>query len=251
MSLKIYTVGHKKFSVPYDKAYQPIIGGMENRDDKSQLDGFLGDNTGDNISSLNNIFCELTAQYWIWKNDHTSEFVGLNHYRRFFVKKHFGTDLYYKYINDQKFIFEGDEIPSGKDFDFSNIDMVVPQKFHVSSAISQYAQNHVIEDVYLAGQQIKKIQPEYMDAYNFYFNNCNYFHHTNMMVAKREYFNEYSEWIFSLLLPLADKKFFVNYNSYQKRVLGFLAERLLSVWLLKNRERLSIEERPFVQIREL
>lgn len=72
-----------------------------------------------------------------------------------------------------------------------------------------------------------------------------------MIVAKKELFDEYSSWLFSLLMPLAEDKFFVNYDKLQMRVMGFLSERLLSVWILKNRKNLAIEERSYVQIKEL
>ena len=42
-----------------------------------------GDNTGDNISDKRLSYCELTVQYWAWKN-YTADYYGLCHYRRYF-----------------------------------------------------------------------------------------------------------------------------------------------------------------------
>lgn len=41
------------------------------------------DDEGDSISSLNPMYCELTAQYWAWKNL-DAEYYGFCHYRRYF-----------------------------------------------------------------------------------------------------------------------------------------------------------------------
>ena len=52
------------------------------------FDDMIGDDTGDNISAENDIYAELTAQYWVWKNYDkigNPDYVGFMHYRRHFI----------------------------------------------------------------------------------------------------------------------------------------------------------------------
>lgn len=44
---------------------------------------YLLDDVGDNISNLNHLLGDLTGLYWIWKNT-DDDFVGTNQYRRFY-----------------------------------------------------------------------------------------------------------------------------------------------------------------------
>ena len=64
MDIKILVATHKKYWMPEDDVYLPIHVG---RAGKADL-GYVGDNTGDNISSKNTNYCELTGLYWAWKN---------------------------------------------------------------------------------------------------------------------------------------------------------------------------------------
>lgn len=50
--------------------------------DKREGITMLGDDTGDNISEKRGRFCELTVQYWAWKNV-DADYYGLCHYRRY------------------------------------------------------------------------------------------------------------------------------------------------------------------------
>ena len=53
------------------------------------------DNDGENISELNPMYCELTAQYWAWKNL-DADYYGFCHYRRYFnfTSKEYKEDAY-------------------------------------------------------------------------------------------------------------------------------------------------------------
>ena len=52
------------------------------------FDEMVGDDTGENISKENPRYCELTAQYWVWKNYNkigNPDYVGFMHNRRHFI----------------------------------------------------------------------------------------------------------------------------------------------------------------------
>ena len=67
-----------RFQAPF--TYDVIAGSSF---DTKKSDDFYHDNTGENISIRNKSYCELTTQYWAWKNQ-TADYYGFCHYRRFF-----------------------------------------------------------------------------------------------------------------------------------------------------------------------
>jgi hypothetical protein len=81
--------------------YEPVICGAVYAKDTISTKNLLEDDTGENISSRRNSFCEFTVQYWAWKNVE-SDYYGLCHYRRYltFLSKRFKA-------NSQKQIMEG------------------------------------------------------------------------------------------------------------------------------------------------
>ena len=66
--IKILVASHKPDTVYKDDIYTPIHVGRSVSKFKSEMGHLLGDNTGNNISEKNPYYCELTAQYWAWKN---------------------------------------------------------------------------------------------------------------------------------------------------------------------------------------
>ena len=79
MNIKIFMCCHKGYEIVPPFAL-PIQGG---RAIHPPIDGIMGDNSGDNISDKNKEYCELTVQYYVWKNIDADAY-GFCHYRRFF-----------------------------------------------------------------------------------------------------------------------------------------------------------------------
>ena len=91
--IKILVCCHKHCEIPEDPIYLPIQVGkaLHDYDLGIQTDNQADGKACDNISDLNNVFSEMTAVYWAWKNmekiSPETEYIGLCHYRRFFYCK--------------------------------------------------------------------------------------------------------------------------------------------------------------------
>ena len=83
MDIKIAIAYHKPSVLLQEKYFLPIHVGkaLSNQDLHIQ-----GDDEGDNISSKNPLYCELTGLYWLWKNT-SADYKGLMHYRRIFTER--------------------------------------------------------------------------------------------------------------------------------------------------------------------
>lgn len=210
MSVKIFTMTHKKFDEPRDKMYMPLHVGRA-----SSLDlGYLGDNTGDNISLLNCYYSELTGIYWIWKNYKSLEYVGVCHYRRYL-------------INDLGNVFTEAEF---KEI-LKSYDLVTTKKVKLECTYYDgYAQNHNIKDLIETGKVISEKYPEYHVEYErLVHSNETYF--GNIMVTSKELFDEYASWLFDIFFEVQKRVDIDSYDEYHKRVFGFISEILLLVWV--------------------
>lgn len=174
------------------------------------------DDTGENISYKNRQYCELTALYWIWKND-CADYAGLCHYRRH---------------------FELDEEMVGHLAD-SDIDVVLTLPIlNFSSVREVYCHDHVEDDWDRMLEAIRVLCPAYM-AEAVELQNGNFYYGYNMFIARKSIFDDYCAWLFPLLEHCegrCDKKA----DRYQERYIGFLAERLLTVYMKHHEEKLKI-----------
>lgn len=209
--MKIYICSHVINSKVYPDNYEIIYVGKK----AFHTSNYLRDDEGINISSKNENYSELTAIYWIWKN--TSEnIVGLVHYRRFFVKKH-------NYITDK-------EIQAIME----DYDMILPKKFRLTHSVYQdYCKFHYKKDIDAVFKIIDRMYPEYSSSFSKVMER-NWQHTYNMMITKKDIFNNYCEWLFSILFELDKEISLENYDNYQSRVFGFISERLLDCWIEHN-----------------
>ena len=68
----------------------------------------------------------------------------------------------------------------------------------------------------------------------------------NMFITNRTILNQYCSWLFDIL-PDACANFDVYaYDDYSQRMIVFMAERLLTLWIIHNN--ISVKEIPMVCI---
>ena len=230
--ISMYIVTHKEFEPPKDKLYLPIQVGKQAT--HKEL-GFISDDVGENIAWKNYCYCELTALYWIWKNDFDSKYVGLCHYRRYFTTNPFSKKSKF-YLNENK-ITEY----------LKNADVILPSKIHLKNTVEEkYSLTGAgfQHDLDLVRDIIERDYLEYLTTYdNVMKDSCQYF--WNMFVLKKELLNEYCEWLFDILLKLEKLTNIEKYDIRQKRIYGYISERLLNVWVIYNN--LRIQECAVVQ----
>ena len=212
--VKIIIATHKKYRMPKDKMYLPLHVGAEG---KKNL-GYQKDNVGDNISSKNASYCELTGLYWAWKNLNV-DYIGLVHYRRYFGKKN--RDLYsgillYKDILD----------------DLGKIKVFIPKKrrYYIETLYSHYAHTHYAEHLDITREIIEEKYPEYLIEYDQVMKQ-RWGYMFNMMIMDVTLLNEYCEWLFDILLELEKRVDSNNLSGFQGRFYGRVSEIIFNVWL--------------------
>lgn len=222
MNVKILVAAHKPYQMPQDRQlYLPIYVGKDLHPN-TNIDGYTGDNTGDNISAKNGTFNELTAIYWAWKNL-GADAIGLDHYRR------------YMSLSKKKDIDAALNIEQVTEL-LNNHDIILPRKrnYVIQSNYDHYIHAHHKEPLDVTEQIIQDMYPEYLSSYQKVMQRRSA-HMFNMFLMKRNRFNEYCDWMFGILFELEARTNVDNYTKYEQRVYGFVSELLLDVWLDKNK----------------
>lgn len=222
MDIKIIVASHKKYWMPADDIYLPLHVGKEGKADI----GFIGDNTGDNISNKNANYCELTGLYWAWKNL-PAEYIGLCHYRRYFTRSNPCSCSKKKQVILTK--AEWEEL-------INEHPIIVPdkRKYYIETNRSHYNHSHYAKDLDMAEKIIQEKYPQYSEAFSKVMERT-WAHMFNMFVMRRDYFDEYCNWLFDVLQELEKRTDITDYDVVEARIYGYISELLLDVWLETNK----------------
>ena len=166
------------------------------------------------LTPLKHAYSEGHMIYEIWKNDTDSDYIGINHYRRFL-------DIQFK-----------EEVQE-------NV-LPIPWGFNL---YNQYAACHNIKDLDECIDIINKHYPQYNTNVLLGYYPC------NICILDRSAFNEWCEFIFGVLDIFNERKGFTcdedvrNYVrktfkedkvDYQSRLHGFLLERLSTIFFVNK-----------------
>lgn len=224
MVQSIYDKSKVKKELP---AYiQPIQAGAALTEERIAT---INDNTGDTISEKNKQYCELTALYWIWKNT-TFSWVGLCHYRRHF------------FLSEKEVM----NIPN------CGVDVILPVPSVCQPTIGQnYRKRHDEADWNHLLELIKEKYPEMYETARLLWETPEYgclYYTCNMFIMKKEVLDDYCAWLFPILSEMEDFGG-VKQDEYQNRYLGFLAERLMSLYFVfyKDKYRIVFVDKVFVK----
>lgn len=214
MKLQIYAMTHKQFDVPQDSLYQPLHVGHAKALDL----GYPGDDSGDNISHLNCYYSELTGHYWLWKNCKDVDYIGTCHYRRYL-------------INEQE------KVLAKKEYEclLKDYDMVTTKRVILNNSYYYgFSANHNRKALDCTGEVIRDLYPEYYESFHtLVHQNETYF--GNMFVTSKPLFDVYCEWLFTIFAEVEKRiDLDTDEDAYHKRVLGFISEFLLLVWVRVN-----------------
>ncbi len=219
MDTRIYVMTHKKIENLPEKIYQPLHVGREGKEDL----GYPGDHTGEQISSKNPYYCELTGMYWIWKNV-SCDVIGVCHYRRFFLRE--GRLLKQEEIEEL----------------IEKYPIIVPNSRCVAeeNVYQHYGNRHNKKDLDVCREVIAEKYPAYISAFDYAMDTI-LISMANMWITRKEIFDRYCEWLFDILFEVERRLDMTGYDAYQQRVMGFLSERLFRVWLFMQPEKIAEE----------
>ena len=217
--------------------FEHVLAGADFQEGETTL---VKDNTGDHISGRNPSYCELTTQYWAWKNT-SYDYYGFCHYRRYFSfndkkleESPWGT-VEYPYISaravQELHMDEATIRNKVTQYDFLIAKGIPVRQLGAGSVREHYenAPELQVKDFDIMMEAVRQKYPEiYPSAAAYADGPLSY--PCNMFIMKKELFDEYSEFLFNVLGDCEKKIDTSLYCVQSLRTIGHLAERLLGIY---------------------
>ena len=269
--VKILVAYHKPTELLKNDVFQPIHVGRDiaksniTTDEQKQnyqwmIDNLIGDDTGDNISAKNPNYCELTAQYWAWKNLSeldNPDYIGFMHYRRhlnFNVDKEYNENKWGTIDNNYLDGFYIEKYGLNEE-NIKNVvgkyDIITVNPWNVKNAGSKNNYDHYatsdpkihIKDYDLTLKILQKKYPEYKADIKKY-NESAEGYYTNIFIMKKDIFNQYCQWLFDILFEVEKEVDISNYDFQEARIFGYLSEWLFGIYMthIKRTTKLKVKE---------
>lgn len=237
MNNLMMVVTHKQCDILNTPPYRPVIVGRG----AVEIPGAWRDNTGDHMTEKNPHYCELTALYWVWKNqaEHYDN-IGLCHYRRYLTTK--------ARSNRKQDLLTDGQISNTME----KYDVILPKPFlwRVSVAQMYYEVGEGRKrDLDLTEEAIGKLYPDYAEDFRKVIcgkegSYCNIF------VLPKNLFNEYCSWLFAILGYVEERADLTGYSVQEQRIYGYLSEILLNVWVRHRHLRVKYYPIAYMELSE-
>ena len=200
----------------------------------TQLESY-SDGTGNSIADKNAHYSELTGWYWIWKNVADLDFVGLCHYRRYFLlyPRHpyfTSAKLYIEPIAENLNMLTAPMTSLFVEQALATADVIVPRRQNLTMSLkAQYIKEHLPQywDVFV--EAIKETCPDFRDRIHRFDQTCEA-HLYNMMIARKSFFDAYMSRLFAIT-DWMERTMPFPADPYQGRVPAFIAERFFTFYL--------------------
>lgn len=218
--IQIYVVTHKDISLPATEVLTPI------RSDRR---------TGDHIAEKE-AYCELRAQYWVWKNRQALDYVGFFHFRRYL-------DLRKQADRRTPYRITWRPNPSFYTVDrlqrlLAGYDLAAPLPEPTGETVwKRYGESigHQRKDLETVCQIIAEKHPEYLAAAKSYLSGTEEYY-GSLYIMKWQLFCSYCQWLFGIL------------EEFDRRTIdkpahtdGYLGERLFGIWFTYQKSQGNIK----------
>lgn len=237
----------------------PVIAGSDFQTEQAPQ-GMLRDNEGIHISYKNKSYCELTTQYWAWKNE-CADYFGFCHYRRFFsffpgkLKEADCGCVMYPFLDEKtQAALRMDESSMRKYIEKYDVLIAkgIPVNALRSKSVYEHYQNAAqlhVKDLDLLLDIINEKYPKLAHTAQSYVHG-KIFYPCNMFIMKKQLFDKYSKLLFAVLDEFEKRSDMSNYSREGIRTPGHLGERMAGIFYsyLKEQGKYRLGELQIVQI---